>query len=369
MKRLLLAAVAFVFALRLSAVETGGAFDWNGIAPSLKRIAGVEWKAENPPKARVVVFFDPSTPLSQETLRLLDTICEQSRSAAPDFAFAAISRQSERRTKELFLNGFTLPVYVETKPERPVWGEYARTEVMIPFVLVEENGEVRWKGSPQELESVLHEMRSGTYRYDTQIKLESLRKELQNAIQTSLPQVILASADRILTIRPSDMIAIQAKLYVYESTNQPRLALSLLREINAKDKANADLRTLLLDYLIRNGEYELFQKEFKQACADFSGAPDKLIRLLAFSLQNAPFAWLPVREARNATAVLLKTYDGKGGRYEAIAHELAAHAACLSCDIETAVREQEKALAAQKGTEFEEQSRMVLNYYRSIQPK
>lgn len=369
MKRFLLSVLALLFAFRAAAVDSGGAFEWEKTAQSLKRIAGEEWKSEKPPKMRAVVFFDPIAPLAQETLRLLDAICAQSKETAPDFAFAAVSRQNESRTRELFLNGFSMPIYVETEPNRPVWDEYARAEVMIPFVLITDGSEVRWKGSPQELESVIREIQAGTYRYDMQIKLESLRKELQNAIQTSLPQVILSAADRILSIRPTDMIAIQAKLYVYENTNQPRRAVALLREVNAQNKADADLRTLYLDYLIRSGESELFQKEFKQAVSDFSEDPGRLIRVLAFSLQNAPFAWIPSLEARNASHLALEAYDGKGGRYEAAAHELAAHAAYLNCDIETAVREQEKAYALQKDTEFEEQSRLVLNYYRRIQPK
>ena len=83
---------------------------------------------------------------------------------------------------------------------------------LFPYSILAREGKVLWTGHPTELESVISRVRAGTFSLASQRKVESLRRELQMAIQSGLPRVMEQTAEKILAVSQSDRIAIQAKL-------------------------------------------------------------------------------------------------------------------------------------------------------------
>ena len=358
-----LAGLLLASAAVLSAAEVGGIVTPAKDLGKLSLVTGTVPKTET--SLQVFLFFDPALPGAKDVLRMVDSIYEQAlENKAKPASFYAISRMGKTRTAALELSKFRMPVYGDDKGE--VYPEFAGTEVVIPFVIVADDGKIVWKGVPQELENVIRDVQSGKFGFDSQLKIEILHKDLQNAIQTGLPSVILATADKVLALRPDDQIAIQAKLFVYESTGRVRENNAAVQAIAAKVKDNADVRLLLLGYYERTGEMEKFSAELKSAFKDFSASPTALSRLLAYSFEQAPFGWLPVQDVVNAAAAVKKAYAGTGGTTEAFSCEFSARAAYLALDIDAAIADQTRAVDLFNGTEFLPEAKQALAFYQSV---
>ena len=358
-----LAGLLLASAAVLSAAEVGGIVTPAKDLGKLSLVTGTVPKTET--SLQVFLFFDPALPGAKDVLRMVDSIYEQAlENKAKPASFYAISRMGKTRTAALELSKFRMPVYGDDKGE--VYPEFAGTEVVIPFVLVVDDGKIVWKGVPQELENVIRDVQSGKFGFDSQLKIEILHKDLQNAIQTGLPSVILATADKVLALRPDDQIAIQAKLFVFESTGRVRENLAAVQAIASKVKDNADVRLLLLGYYERTGEMEKFSAELKSAFKDFSASPTALSRLLAYSFEQAPFGWLPVQDVVNAAAAVKNAYAGTGGTTEAFSCEFSARAAYLALDIDAAIADQTRAVDLFNGTEFLPEAKQALAFYQSV---
>ena len=358
-----LAVLLFASVAVLSAAEVGGIVTPAKDLGKLSLVTGTVPKPAAP--LQVFLFFDPALPGAKDVLRMVDSIYEQSlENKEKPASFYAISRSGKTRTAALELSKFRMPVYGDDHGD--VYPEFAGTEVVIPFVIVADDGKIVWKGVPQELETVIKDLQSGKFSFDSQLKLEIMHKDLQNAIQTGLSSVIIATADKILALRPDDQIAIQAKLFVYESTGRVRENNAAVQSIAAKVKDNADVRLLLLGYYERTGEMERFSAGLKDAFHDFSGSPTALSRLLAYAFEQAPFGWLPVQDVVTAAAAVKKAYAGTGGSSEAFSCEFSARAAYLALDIDTAIADQTRAVELFNGTEFLAEAKQTLAFYRSV---
>ena len=347
----------------VSAAEVGGIVTPAKDLGKLSLVAGTPGKSDAP--LQVFLFFDPALPGAKNVLRMVDAIYEQSlENKDKPAAFCAISRSGKARTAALELSKFRMPVYGDDNGD--VYPEFAGTEVVIPFAIVSDGEKIVWKGAPQELENVVKDLQSGKFSFDAQLKLEILHKDLQNAIQTGLSSVIVSNADKILALRPDDQIAIQAKLFVYESTGRIRENNSAVQAIAAKVKDNVDVRLLLLGYYERAGETEKFTQELAAAFRDFSASPAAQSRLLAFAFEQAPFGWLPIAEVVPAAASVKKAFAGTGGTSEAFSCEFSARAAYAALDIDTAIADQTRAVTLFAGTEFLDEAKKTLAFYQDV---
>ncbi len=358
-----LAGLVLASAAVLSAAEVGGIVTPAKDLGKLSLVAGTVPKTET--SLQVFLFFDPALPGAKDVLRMADSIYEQSlENKAKPASFCAISRMGKARTAALELSKFRMPVYGDDRGD--VYPEFAGTEVVIPFAIVVDGGKIVWKGAPQELENVIRDLQTDKFSFDSQLKLEIMHKDLQNAIQTGLSAVILSTADKILALRPDDQIAIQAKLFVFESTGRIRENNAAVQAIAAKVKDNVNVRLLLLGYYERTGEMEKFSADLKAAFRDFAASPTAQSRLLAYAFEQAPFGWIPPREVVDAAASVKKAYAGTGGSSEAFSCEFSARAAYLAQDIDAAIEDQTRAVSLFAGTEFLDEANQALSFYRNV---
>ena len=358
-----LAGLVIASAQILSAAEVGGIVTPARDLGKLSLAAGIPPKTETP--VQVFLFFDPALPGAKDILRMVDSIYEQAlENKTKPASFYAVSRMGKARTAALELSKFRMPVYGDD--EGAVYPEFAGAEVIVPFALVVDDGKIVWKGVPQELETVVRDIQTGKFSFDSQLNIEIMHKDLQNAIQTGLSSVIIAHADKILALRPDDQIAIQAKLFVFESTGRIRENNAAVQAIAAKVKDNIDVRLLLLGYYERTGEMEKFSAELTAAFHDFAASPTALSRLLAYSFEQTPFGWLPVREVVPAAAAVKKAFEGTGGTSEAFSCEFSARAAYVALDIDTAIADQTRAVSLFAGTEFLDEAKRTLAFYQGV---
>ena len=358
-----LAGLVLVSASALPAAEVGGIVTPAKDLGKLSLAAGIPPKTASP--LQVFLFFDPALPGAKDVLRMADSIYEQAlENKTKPASFYAISRSGKARTAALELTKFRMPVYGDDKGE--VYSEFAGAEVVVPFAIVADGGRIVWKGAPQELDTVIRDIQTGKFSFESQLKLESLHKDLQNAIRAGLPSVIVSHADNILAIRPDDQIAIQAKLFVLESTGRIRENNAAVQAIAAKVKDNVDVRLLLLGYYERTGEMEKFSADLKAAFKDFSASPTAQSRLLAYAFEQTPFGWIPIQEVVSAAASVKKAYAGTGGSSEAFSCEFSARAAYLAQDIDTAIADQTRAVSLFAGTEFLPEAKQTLAFYQNV---
>ena len=358
-----LAGLVLASAVALSAAEVGGIVTPAKDIGKLSLVTGTAPKTATP--LQVFLFFDPALPGAKDVLRMVDSIYEQAlENKAKPASFYAISRMGKTRTAALELSKFRMPVYGDDNGA--VYPEFAGTEVIIPFVIVADDGKIVWKGAPQELENVIRDIQTGKFSFDSQLKLEIMHKDLQNAIQTGLSSVILSTADKILALRPDDQIAIQAKLFVFESTGRIKENNAAVQSIAAKVKDNVDVRLLLLGYYERAGEMEKYSAGLKAAFKDFAASPTALSRLLAFAFEQTPFGWTPVQEVVDAAASVKKSFAGTGGSAEAFSCEFSARASYLALDIDAAIADQTRAVSLFAGTEFLDEAKQTLAFYQNV---
>ena len=357
------AGLVFASAPLLSAAEVGGIMTPAKDIGKLSLAAGIAPKTET--SLQVFLFFDPALPGAKSILRMVDSIYEQAlENKTKPASFYAISRMGKARTAALELSKFRMPVYGDDAGA--VYPEFAGAEVVVPFALVVDDGKIVWKGVPQELDTVIRDIQSGKFSFDSQLKLEIMHKDLQNAIQTGLSSVIISNADKILALRPDDQIAIQAKLFVFESTGRIKENNAAVQAIAAKVKDNVDVRLLLLGYYERTGEMDKFSSELTTAFRDFAASPTAQSRLLAYAFEQAPFGWLPVQEIVPAAAAVKKAFAGTGGSSEAFSCEFSARAAYAVLDIDAAIADQTRAVSLFAGTEFLDEAKQTLAFYQSI---
>lgn len=307
-------------------------------------------------KHTVILFFDALAPQTQTILEVTDSVPDLVGGSVAVIAVARNEKAEAADALRMFRPKNLL--LLTENDQKTIFKEYAFGEVIIPFaIIVDDEDTVLWKGAPTDIESTLKRIRSGKYSRQTQMKIEQFRRDLQSGIQTGLPEVILRAADGILALDPADTIAIQAKLYVLQGRNRTDLAKAFLLERVKAVPDDLTLRIVLLNFLIQSGDREGFRTAFTDVAGKnwgFGGTA----RLLAFVLDNAPFAWLPVNEVKKL-AVVFEFSSVRAAEYMI----LQARVAYLCADIDTAIALQQQVV---KMLQNQAEQKAVLEYYQSI---
>ena len=371
MKRFLAFLFAVFFLATVSAIEPGGLISIEDLVKKAEAVnPPVQTETQPAVKApyEVIMFFDMTARDSVPYIMMLENLkrnlAELPRNEQAEIF--ALSRGIRSSVKSLMeQNEITLPVHVDSR--RVLFNDYAADELVLPFALIAKEGKVLWKGSPIDLENILNLMRTGKFNPDIQLKVSRLRKEMQMAVQASLPDVILRCANEILKVQPGDSLAIQAKLFVFENSNRFPAALAFTRQ-NAQANPNDVNQTLLyLTYLQRAGNRTLFAQVLENAVKQFSKSPESLFRLLTFSVNGTvPFSWLPLKSVKALPDMIRNDFNKQSAERRCAFHQYEAAVYYGLCDIDNAVRCQKQALALasqRKKTDVRRQ----LEFYQNVQ--
>jgi len=314
----------------------------------------------------VVVVFDAIDPGSGELLRMLEAL----RDVFPAGQLAsvkAVARNTQSQLEELLKrNGdFKLPIAVDTE-KFDTAREFCDMEPVLPMAFVSfPDGALAWSGGPTGLESVVRQIASKTFDLDKQKRIAPLRTELQTALRGGLGAVALKNADRILSLDPSDMMAIQAKLFVFDSQGHPEEAKPFLLNLKAQAPKDQEIRLLLLGFLIRAGDLEAFKAEAVSAREDLKGDARFASKLCAFLLDSSPFGALPLELAISCAKEGLDALSPESSKdSKAFAYELYAKASYYSGKLDVASDFQAKAVELRKGGPYETPAKQLLDYYK-----
>ena len=234
---------------------------------------------------------------------------------------------------------------------------------LFPHALLADKGTVIWGGMPTELESIVKKVLAGNFSAEKQRRVEGLRKELQIAIQSGLPVVVSATADKILAIIPDDRLAIQSKLFALDAMRQKEAAVKFIEEICRKNPQEIQFAIMLLDHLMRDGRWEKIVPAAEKTFEKYKNNPDAVL-LTAYILENIPFGmFLPSRQIAMTSEVWNKCKNDPRKIRKALGAEMYAKALSMAGRFEEAVKLQKEALLLRKGGNMEQAAKDRLAYY------
>ncbi len=367
MKKSLAAAFLIVCGTILSAVEPGGSVYPDEMKKKLTPVTEAVTGPEKCPYT-VILFFDARSADAMTSLQLLEELRLQYSSypEARQPAILGISRNSRRITKNAI--GRNNPGYAVYADESGnVFQEYAAQEILLPFALIAEKNKVLWKGSPIDIGSILTLLEKKQFDPSLQLKIETYRKEMQMAVQASLPDVVLRSAEDILKLQPGDTLAIRAKLFVLENTKRFPQALVFAKENAEKNPQDVNQTILYLEYIRRAGKPENFLPAFREAEKRFRNGPEALFRLMRYTAGNIPVNWTAPAESRKVLDSIRDYMNTQKPERLSQYLECSAGTYYALCDIKNAVAEQKKARDLRMGTPLEKETRRMLLFYQSLE--
>lgn len=356
-----------LFAGILSGIEPGGMLSIGELREKAEALTHDPVPAQTP-GYEIIVFFDTNARDTMSYMQMLNDLCTRMSEypSAEQANVYALARNSKRETEDL-LKRFNPAFAIGRDKDRILFAEYATGELFLPFALIAKEGKVLWKGSPLDLENIMNLIRKKKFDPTLQLKISRIRKEMQMAVQASLPDVIQRCADEILKLQPGDTLAIQAKLFVYENSGRFPAALSFTKRNALANPDDVNHTLLYLNYLYRAGNPAPFPAAFADAVKQFSKSPESLFRLLAFAVNGTvPFSWLPPKEIKGLPDMIRQSWAKKSAGRRGVFAEYEAAVCYGLCDIAGAVKAQEEALRLCEAARQKEVRRQ-LEFYRSIQ--
>lgn len=319
----------------------------------------------------VIVFSDIKSPDFLQTLRYVESLESKfgrSSSGKWIFRFKVIVPNSKAETEQ-FLKVTKLPVTIQLMADNN--GRTFRNFVVtkISDAVIGTDGAIAWTGPAMDLDYIITELLSGTFSRKKYQEVSRMKQEMQTALRSGLPDVAAKTAEKVLEQIPGDIISIQTVLYSYELKGQNGKAVAFLESCIAKSGKNAaGIRLLLLDRIIRSGDFTPWQKTVEDAIKNTENLHDKL-NLAAFLVDMSPRFYFPAEQIPAFCADILKQAAALNDPdFHANALEIAARAEFSVCRIAKAVKYQEEAvkLRKQHKSSYLQRSQQALDYYRKI---
>lgn len=340
----------------------------------------VEWvkkpkeKTAGPGQKRIVItaFVDMLSPDIFQTLRLMESL-EKRYDSAPGAAVTV--RTVAKNTPELIkriLESDTAPftAAIGADIQGRTFRKFNTALSALPAAFIAKDGAIAWNGHPIEIESVVDAILEGNYSASRQKTIAGLRKDLQSALRSGLPDVIAQTADKILDLSPNDAIAMQARLYSFELKGQAAKEVDFLMNHIRKNPKNAMRnRLLLLNLLLRTGNMPQWRGCVADTAREAEKNPDDVMNLMQFLLDRSPLGELPVELLRTLPEKALSELR-KSGRADSLADalELCARIKYALCRPREAIvlQEEAAALRKQQKSPLLPRSEAILRFYRDL---
>ena len=308
------------------------------------------------------VLFDVTGENAREILHMLESLQEEYQIPIQAVAINAITQtDSFAAATGPYRIGLAADDRLKTR------NTLAENESLFPYAVLSKDGVVVWSGHPTELDSVIGQVKADKISLSRQKRVESLRKQLQMAIQSGLPHVVASTADKILKESPSDRIAIQAKIMALASGGRNAEIPEFVRKLCADDPQDLQLRLMQMDLLLRDGDNAGFLRAVEQFSRDFTKPEPKLVRPVAFIVENTPYGLLmPELVMGLAQRALEAVKADPQSLLHAIACETLARVRAEQGDFAEAVKLQEQALPMRLKTPQEAAAKQRLEYYRAL---
>ena len=230
--------------------------------------------------------------------------------------------------------------------------------------IINKEGVVVWSGHPLEMESVVEEVVNGTFDMTLNSKLSKLQKELQEKLKSEDMAAALATAKKILVLKPSDDMAMRVVMYLYRQKQQTKELLAFLDELISMHPANSKTYIVKLHLLCEMEDVAGIKNLATVYTEQFHGNGSKLNSIAWALLEDVPFGLQPLKEALAAAKQSVES--GPADDKMILAAHMDTLARCYYAvgRIDKAIAEQEKAITLIKGSDEEPMFTAKLNFYK-----
>jgi hypothetical protein len=313
-----------------------------------------------------VTLFDVTAPDSLSMLRMLENL--QGRF---DLPFYGIALNNDKTVQAFFHANKPFTIAFAQDASQRNRTVLANKVSLFPYSILAKEGRVLWTGHPTELENVISQVRSGSFSLPAQRKVESLRRELQMAIQSGLPLVIEQTAQKILAVSKADRIAIQAKLMALNASGRRKEILPFLRKVCTENPGDIQLRVMEMDMMLRQGQGTAFVQAVERFAGELKSGKNNngMIQAAAYIIENAPYGLLMPSLMLDLAQKAYSFAAGENGKKTlsyAVGCETLARVKAILGDFKEAVRLQKEALAIRKGSRQEAAAAARLRYYEAL---
>lgn len=309
------------------------------------------------------VLFDITGENAREMLQMLESLQEEYQ-----VPIQAVAVNAAAQTDDFAAASGPFRIGLAADDRLKTRNTLAENESLFPYAVLSKDGVVVWSGHPTELDSVIEQVKAGKFSLSRQNRVESLRKELQMAIQSGLPHVVASTADKILKESPSDRIAIQAKIMALASGGRNAEVSPFVQKLCRENPQDLQLRLMQMDLLLRDGDNAGFLRAVEQFNRDFTKPEPRLVRPVAFIVGNAPYGLLmPGLVNTLAQRAWEAVKNDSQSLLHAIACETLARVRAEQGDFAEAVKLQQEALTLRMKTPQEAAAKQRLEYYQALQ--
>jgi len=320
----------------------------------------------------ILNFVDVLSPDIYQTLRLIESLekkyASEPRAAVTVKTIAKNDVSLIRRILNADANPFTVAIGADLKGR--TFRSFNTGLPTLPATFIAQNNAIAWNGHPIEIETVVDAILDNQFSISRQERIASLRKDLQSALKSGLPDVVAQTADKILAIAPNDAIAMQARLYAFELKGQTvKEAEFLLAHIRKHPKNSMRNRMLLLNLLLRTGNLIQWRAALDDTAKEAEKNPEDALNLTMYLVDRSPLGELPVAHVRKLSETALAGFR-KNGRKESLADalEIAAKTQYVLCRLQNAVRFQKEAVELRRsiGSPFLKRAENILAFYEKL---
>ncbi len=326
----------------------------------------IETKKDNPDAEKrllLLEFFGSYWPGSTDMVMILNGL--QERYAPQGLKVLAISGEPAKSFEEFAGKHPEIKFTLARDPDYLVSRQTIPGDILLPVaVIANGTGKIVWAGDAGEVPDALTSIYGGTYDESARRKIMPLYSALSAAVRTGSVNEVASVTERMLDLEPTNLAAIQARLFVHESNAELDKGWKFLQRHRERNPKEPLWYALSVSYGARNAEYAAggvecaqdFLKRFPQA-----GAEE--VTSMAWDLVNGYAYSLPALEA---VRTLMKQAPQDSWRAEAVRALLGYR----ECNLEAAKKHQDNAVklasAAQVNTAQLEGLRQVAAFFAGL---
>ncbi len=221
---------------------------------------------------------------------LLDQL--QKKYMAKDLRIALVTSEPEPLVQQFFADKKDFTCFVGLDSEEKTIKAYMGASRIYPKAfLIDPSGALIWSGEVIDMENVMRLFYTKKFSMNQWKKMGKLYEELEVQLRSRFDSGIEKVTDQILSLNHDNGFAVRARLFYYDSTNQPEEALKFLEKRTEADPDNSGLYFAAFSLLRRQGnaDSEKVLKFARKYVKAFNEQPLALQQLCIIMMNDFPY--------------------------------------------------------------------------------
>lgn len=223
---------------------------------------------------------------------LLDQL--QKKYLSKGLRIALVTTEPEPLVKQFFTDKKDFTCFVGLDKEEKTIKAYMGSSRIYPKAfLIDPAGVLIWSGEVIDMENIMRLFYTKKFSMNQWKKMGKLYEDLEIQLRSSFDSGIEKITDQILSLNHDNGFAVRARLFYYESTNQPEAALKFLDKRTEANPDNSGLYFAAFSMLGRQSaaDTESVLKFARRYVAAFKEHPLSLQQLCIIMMNDFPYAY------------------------------------------------------------------------------